>query len=74
MELAPPEMLSNLRVEPGKKVFLATGDIANCFYQFGLPVPLQDYFCMPELSYNEAKEVGLSHDTRGRPLDPYASG
>eukprot|EP00972_Heterocapsa_arctica_P043550 6429774-Heterocapsa_arctica.AAC.1 len=66
-------MLSNLRVEPGKKLFLATGDITNCFYQFGLSIPLQDYFCMPGLSYTEAIEVGLSHDTRGRPLDPYAS-
>eukprot|EP00972_Heterocapsa_arctica_P033541 4936582-Heterocapsa_arctica.AAC.1 len=28
---------------------------------------------MPGLSFAEALEVGLSHDTRGRPLDPYAS-
>jgi hypothetical protein len=51
MELAPPEMLANLSVEPGKQVFLAIGDITNCFYQFALPLPLQDFFCMPGVSH-----------------------
>jgi hypothetical protein len=67
-EIAAAESLASVETEVDQEVYLASGDIKACFYQCGIDEDLSEWFCLPSVSGDEARAVGVSTYDDGAPL------
>ena len=56
--LATAECLSRIELEPGSELHVATADLKDAFYHFGLPAELRPFFGMRPI---RAGEFGITH-------------
>jgi hypothetical protein len=67
-EIAAAEALASVETEVDQEVFIASGDIKACFYQCGIDEALSEWFCLPTVSGDEARAIGINAYDDGTPL------
>jgi hypothetical protein len=65
VELANPSHLVQLQVPAGARMHTGKSDLSNFYHHLGLPRWMQPFFCLPPLSDEELRSLGLDPRTCG---------
>jgi len=65
VELANPSHLVQLQVPAGARMLTGKSDLSNFYHHLGLPRWMQPFFCLPPLSDEELRSLGLDPRTCG---------
>eukprot|EP00974_Lingulodinium_polyedra_P031995 3081051-Lingulodinium_polyedra.AAC.1 len=58
-ELSSAAAMSEIEVPADSTLYWATSDLKDAFYSMKIPAWLGEYFCLPPVTVEEAREVGL---------------
>jgi len=59
VELPTPDLLSRIKIPPGRQLFVAKSDAADFFFQFALPEWMVPWFGLPAVLTSELSALGL---------------
>jgi hypothetical protein len=61
--LPDPSHLLQLQIPPNTELYTGKTDLSNYYHQLGLPEWMQPFFCLPPLTPDELRSLGISADT-----------